>query len=216
MSGELIRSFVALHPPEAVSRELERLLTRLSPLAPLKWVNRQQLHITLKFLGERSPELTAKALDALSKITFDPFEIKIDRVGAFPNMNAPRVLWLGCGSGTLGDRRSEPPEKPRSGPLGDPRSGAKELAALASRVEDAMASVGIERDMRPFRAHLTLARCGGAPLPAALKTALDSIGKQLSGGASGLSWTCSSMSLMRSVLTPRGPIYTAMDRKCGS
>lgn len=189
MSGEMIRSFIAVHASEAASRELERLLTRLSPLARLRWVNRQQLHITLKFLGERSPELTVKVLDALSSITFNPFDIELDRAGVFPNMRSPRVLWLGCGRSS---------ENPLSG-------GAKELAALAARVDEALSKIGIEREVRPFKAHMTLARCNGEPLPDALEKALADVPK--------FSWTCSSMSLMRSVLTPRGPIYTEMTTK---
>lgn len=183
---ELIRAFVAVPVAEAVARELERLLSRLRPLAAggprLRWVTQAQLHITLRFLGEHSPQVIDQVKDALGSARlepcFQPFDIELTRAGAFPDLARPRTLWLG------GDR------------------GAAELTVLARGVDDVLADVGIPREQRPFKPHLTLARCDGAALPKGMLEALKKIPP--------LRWRCNGFDLMRSRLTPQGAVYTKL------
>ncbi|NLL36882.1 MAG: RNA 2',3'-cyclic phosphodiesterase, partial [Fretibacterium sp.] len=122
---EQLRTFVAVVPSEEVLDALEGYLRRLRPLARCRWVSRPQLHLTLRFLGERPPEEVEKVKAALSGVMVEPFEASLNGVGGFPNLNRPRVLWLGM------------------------RDGAEALSALASRVESALEGVGIERESRP-------------------------------------------------------------------
>ena len=77
-TASLIRAFVAVTVPDGAARTLELLLTRLVPLGRLRWVTRAQLHVTLRFLGERTPDAIERVKRALAR---------------------PRTLWL---SGTRG------------------------------------------------------------------------------------------------------------------
>ena len=177
-----VRAFVAVLPSEAASRELGRLLDRLRPLARIRWVTQAQLHITLRFLGEIPLDTAVRVRNALLPMAFDPFDLELSHAGAFPDISRPRALWLAGGR------------------------GARELMDLASRVEDALTGVGIPRETRPFKLHLTLARARGAPLPPALLRELDHVQP--------ISWRCGGIQLMRSVLAPGGAIYSKLELPC--
>ncbi|MBQ3402958.1 MAG: RNA 2',3'-cyclic phosphodiesterase [Synergistaceae bacterium] len=177
---ELIRSFVAVKLPGDMADKLENFLADLRPLSPIRWVRRSQFHITLKFLGENSREVTEDVKEALTPLKhFEPFTVRLSYIGAFPNLNAPKVLWLS------GDE------------------GASELGRLSRLVNDALLEgAGLERDTRKFKAHLTLARLKDATLPEELVRRLGEVPV--------LSWRCSELVLMRSVLTPSGPVYSEL------
>ena len=177
---ELVRAFVAVRIPGLVSDELENFLAEIRPLAAIRWVRREQFHITLKFLGELEHSVIELVKDALEPMNyFAPFMIELDRVGAFPNLSVPRVLWL-------------------SG-----EKGASELGRLARKVNDVLSDdVGLERERKRFQAHLTLARLKDANLSEELVRKLGEVPV--------LSWECGELLLMRSQLTPRGPIYSQL------
>lgn len=185
---ETLRLFVAVElPPEAVDA-LSRLIDglRAAELRGIRPVAPESIHLTLKFLGNvdtnQVPDLTA-ALDALGPQAA-PFTVELDGVGGFPDLGAPRVLWVGL-AGDL-----EP------------------LSALASLIEDACESLGFKRETRPFGPHLTVARMrdsasredrrGAGTIFAALPW---------NGGAG---FPVDSFRLIKSTLTPRGPIYEAL------
>ena len=178
--SELVRLFVAVKLPGSEADKLENFLSELRPLAKIKWVRREQFHITLKFIGEIESFRLEDVRAALENIkTFEAFNIELDYIGAFPNLNAPRVLWLS------GDR------------------GASELAKIARLVNDVLYDEAeIDRDDKKFKAHLTLARLKESRLPEELVRRLGSVPK--------LSWSCGELVLMKSVLTPKGPIYTQL------
>ncbi len=131
-----MRLFIALTPPPAVQREVWDAFAplRARPL-PVKWVPPENVHLTLKFLGEvaaeRQPEIVgalASAAQGTKTIT-----LVVRGAGAFPNARAPRVVWAGI----------EP----------DPA-----IEILADRVERSCAPLGFPLEGRPFRPHLTLGR----------------------------------------------------------
>ena len=177
---ELIRSFVAVKLPGNVADGLENFLAEVRPLAKIRWVRRSQFHITLKFLGENTREVTEDVMEALIPLKhFEPFTIELSYIGAFPNLNAPKVLWLS------GDK------------------GAGELGNVAKRVNDVLFdTAGIERDMKKFQAHLTLARLKNSLLPENLVRKLGDVPK--------FSWVCDELFLMKSDLKPSGPIYSQL------
>ena len=177
---ELIRSFVAVKVPGNVADELENFLAELRPLAKIRWVRRSQFHITLKFLGENTHQVTEDIKDALTPLkNFEPFTVELSYIGAFPNLNAPRVLWL---SGS---------------------KGAKELSNVAKKVNDVIFdAAAIEKDTKKFQAHLTLARLKDSYLPENLVRKLGEVPK--------LSWTCNELFLMKSGLQPSGPVYSQL------
>ena len=176
----LVRTFVAVTPPEKVLDQMVAWIRRLIPLAPYKWLSRGQLHLTLRFLGE-TPRSQIDALgDALAKMdTGGGFDICLNRAGGFPNLARPRAIWLG----------------------GD--AGAQELSALAAKVESVAVDAGFPRETKRFTAHLTLARVKyEGSIPAALADALPAVPT--------FAWRCERFVFFKSDLTPTGPIYSVL------
>ena len=177
---EVIRSFVAVRMPGNVADVLENFLAEIRPLAKIRWVRRSQFHITLKFLGENTREVTEDVKEALMPLKhFEPFTVELSYIGAFPNLNSPRVLWLS------GDK------------------GAGELGHVAKTVNDALSDIdGLEMDAKKFQPHLTLARLKDSCLPENLVRKLGEVPK--------ISWTCDELYLMKSDLKPSGPVYSVI------
>ena len=126
------RLFVAIRPPEDV-RDL--LIDAMDDSPELRWVGDEQLHLTLRFIGEveRRPadELTA----ALAKVRFDRFDLKLAGVGRFDQRNGG-ALWAGV-----------EPKAP--------------VSALAAKVERLCQEAGLNPERRAFHPHVTLARWKG-------------------------------------------------------
>jgi 2'-5' RNA ligase len=130
-----IRSFVALALPEPNLAALERHLAECALEAPAyRWVEPDSLHLTLCFLGNLEPEALERVRGELSSVRAAPFSLSLDGRGTFGPRAAPRVVWIGVSQ------------------------GLDACAALAARVEVACERAGLEPEVRPFRAHVTLAR----------------------------------------------------------
>lgn len=130
-----MRLFVALQIPEGVRATIAHLIRELKPLDnSWKWTRAENLHVTLKFLGE-TPQAKVKSIsEALRSVDCAwPIPVKFRGLGFFPNEKRPRVLWIGLDS-------------------------APSLPALATRIEDSLATIGVPREERAFTPHLTLAR----------------------------------------------------------
>ncbi len=123
------RLFVAIRPPEQV-RDL--LVDAMDDSAEMRWVGDEQLHLTLKFIGEVERPLANDIADALSRLRFPAFELRIAGVGRFERRNGG-ALWAGVA----------------------PR---KQVAELAAKVDRACVSAGVEPERRAFHPHITLAR----------------------------------------------------------
>jgi RNA 2',3'-cyclic 3'-phosphodiesterase len=138
------RVFVAIPLPEAARREVAALVESVRSAADpnvrdVRWVRLDGLHLTLRFIGlvdETRLEALAESVEAAAGST-DAFEVTIRGGGAFPSTTRPRTLWLGVAA------------------------GSDELAAAAAAVDDSLAAADVDRETRPFRAHLTLARSDG-------------------------------------------------------
>jgi 2'-5' RNA ligase len=174
-----VRVFVALDIPEDVRRALGELITRLSPLGRgARWVRAESLHVTLKFIGEAGDEKIGKIRDALGRIApMAPVEMHFRGTGFFPNSRRPRVFWAGIEAGP-------------------------ELAALAEAVEAALEPLGIPREPREFKPHLTLARFKTDGGLAALREELARSGAAEFGAA-----TATAFHLYQSILRPSGAEY---------
>ncbi len=126
------RLFVAIRPPEPI-RDL--LIDAMDDSADFRWQDDDQLHLTLRFVGEVDRPLAEDLALALTRITTDPFTLRIAGTGRFEQRNSG-ALWAGV-----------EPKTP--------------VAALASKVERACVDVGIEPERRAFHPHITLARWKG-------------------------------------------------------
>lgn len=137
------RLFVAVPLDEAaraaVAAVVDSVRVGEPPGRGVRWVRLDGLHITLRFLGPTSDERVEGIAAAVRSAAAGsaPFSIRISGADAFPPTGRPRTLWL------------------------DIADGADRLAELAGRLDDALATDGWDRDRRPFRAHLTLARADG-------------------------------------------------------
>jgi len=97
-----IRAFVAILLPDDVRSALDAEIEQLRPVGrDVSWVARDNLHVTLKFLGHVAPERLDLAVSALARVaaTVAGFELAIAGLGAFPSPTRPRVLWAGLTSG---------------------------------------------------------------------------------------------------------------------
>jgi RNA 2',3'-cyclic 3'-phosphodiesterase len=131
-SSRVHRLFVAIRPPEHV-RDL--LIDAMDHSPEFRWQNDEQLHLTLRFIGEVERPVAHDIADALTGIRADRFELRINGVGRFEQRSAG-ALWAGV-----------EPKHP--------------VAALAAKVERACATVGLEPEHRAFHPHITLARWKG-------------------------------------------------------
>lgn len=118
-------------------RELADLLSRTARDFPeYRWTSPENLHFTLKFLGEVSPGRLPEIKDALSGCVAPggSFELDLGHIGFFPNEIHPNIVWIGVGK------------------------GRQALVDLAKNVDDVCCSLGFPKENRPFQPHLTIAR----------------------------------------------------------
>jgi RNA 2',3'-cyclic 3'-phosphodiesterase len=126
------RLFVAIRPPEAIR---DVLVDAMDLSADFRWQNDEQLHLTLRFVGEVDRPLANDLADALRGIRSAPLELRIAGLGHFEQRNSG-VLWAGV--------EPKPP-----------------LASLTAKVERICQSVGLAPERRAFHPHITLARWKG-------------------------------------------------------
>jgi 2'-5' RNA ligase len=178
-----VRLFIAIAlPPDLAARASEILPTSLPALRRVKAEN---LHLTLAFLGQtpddRLGDVTAAARAAAAAVS--AFRLSFDRAGRFPERGKPRVAWLGIGD------------------------GAASVVALGEGVYAGLRSRGLRFDDRPLAPHLTLARVVEDASAAQAKT----VGAALEELAFGtLRFEVSEIAVVQSVLSPKGPRYTAL------
>ncbi|WP_428125887.1 RNA 2',3'-cyclic phosphodiesterase [Candidatus Binatus soli] len=181
-----VRAFVAVRMNEQVEESVAETIGDLKhPRDGVRWVPRANLHITLKFLGpavdsHRLERLTAGLHQLATKTA--PFEVAAAGVGAFPDLERPRTIWVGLHS-------VEP--------------GA--LAALAARLETVAADYGFEREKRRWSGHLTIGRVGDQPVAGKTRQALYAA-RDREFGVSRIE----SITLYRSHLGPDGSSYEAL------
>ena len=161
---------------------LAAAVERLRPLAPdVAWVARDDVHLTLKFLGAVDTGRLGEIERALAAAAAGrpAFNLDVHGLGAFPTRMRPRVLWAGVGD------------------------GAAEATALAAGIDEALAALAFAREARPFAAHVTLGRVREPRANPRLAAALDA------GTAFGR-LRVARVSLMRSDLASRGARYTEL------
>jgi len=188
LNNQQIRSFIAIELPEEVKTGLHRLQAELTlpQYAFVKCVAPEAIHVTLKFLGNISPQKVADITKVMEQASqgVSPFQLQITDVGAFPNMRQPRVLWVGI------------------------KGELDKLIAWQKRIDDGLVPLGFAKENRPFTPHLTLARVRENCSPGdrrdlgevVMKTPVEVDYKV----------TVNSLSLMRSQLLPGGAVYSRL------
>jgi len=132
-----MRIFIALDIDDSIRERIACFLEGVHGFAPDgRWVRPESMHVTLKFIGEKSEHAVGEIKQALETIESGAVEIRFRGHGFFPSAKAPRVFWIGIEAGP-------------------------QLASLAAKVDEKMASLGIPKEEHVFSPHLTLARRGG-------------------------------------------------------
>jgi 2'-5' RNA ligase len=178
-----VRLFVALEIPSAVRGNLASFVEQLRPLAPqARWVRPENLHVTLKFIGETRPEKLDAIRAALAAVR-SPQDVTIDFLGLgfFPNEKHPRVFWAGI-------------------------EASANLKTLAADIEAATEKLGISPEKRPFSPHLTLARFEPPRLPEELRATIRENAAREFGSLAGKEFH-----LIESKLKPSGAEYTTLE-----
>ncbi len=131
-----MRIFIAVEIPHEIREKIYKDLVPLRKTFPkVKWIRPENLHLTLKFLGEVSEKKLKVIHEKISDLSsFKSFSIKFLGLGGFPNLSRPKVIWMGIDQ------------------------GEEELSNIASYLESELEKVGFHLENRSFQAHLTLAR----------------------------------------------------------
>ena len=184
----LLRAFIAIELPEHVCDAIQKQTARLRQTLGndlIRWVPTQNMHLTLKFLGDT----TSSYLDFLKQLltreanSHPQFDLQLAGLGSFPTSRRPRLLWIGV-------------------------HAPSELVALQKGVEAGASRLGYEQEERAFSPHLTIGRVRQNVSPTDLqkvRTALDTIQLGNIGTA-----RVDSVHLYRSDLQPSGSIYTKL------
>lgn len=184
---ETIRSFIAFDiNNQDVLRQLAEAQTKLAKTgADLKLVNAQNIHVTMRFLGDIHRSMVEKIHGEMQQVAFSPFDVEIRGVGAFPSTKYARVVWAGI------------------------KRGADELKNVFNQLEPRLRKLGLRPDSKGFSPHLTVARVRTGRNKGELARCIDELADHEFGI---LRADC--LRLKKSLLTPRGPIYSTLEEVC--
>ena len=176
----MLRAFIAIKVE--ASQSLRKVLRTLRDMGRhVRPVDPDALHLTLRFLGQTDEAQVGRIVAAVESAveTEASFSLRIEGLGAFPDSRRPSVIWAGM-------EQAEP------------------LNRIVVRIDEGLETLGIDRDDRPWRPHLTLARVKSRP-PSQLRDLLES-----QAATPFATQSVSSVDLMQSDLTPAGPQYTVL------
>ncbi len=182
-----IRSFLAF------DIETDTVLNRLAAAqkllvqtgADLKIVEPQNIHITIRFLGNVTLATVDKIFEEMKQIQFSPFNVQLKGLGAFPNPNYARVVWAGI------------------------TEGADQLKSVFSQLEPRLRGLGFTPDSKGFSPHLTIARVRSGRNKAQLAKLITEKAAYEFGVVN-----AKCLRLKKSDLTPRGPVYSTLKEVC--
>lgn len=178
-----MRSFIAIGLSDEVKKELGMIQDGLKASgADVKWADPDNIHITLKFLGEVSQDKIAEINDILERVAegYASFDVSLFKVGAFPDFNYPRVIWVGI------DQNCAMVEE------------------IAEKIENECEKIGFPREKRAFSAHLTLGRIRSQRNKPELKE------KMMTAAVRPLASNVKGLTFFKSDLRPDGAVYTSI------
>jgi len=178
-----MRAFIAVEIPEHIQQTVGNYINEIEDQLPdIKWVRPENLHLTIKFLGdvtERQADALRGCLNVMAE-NFSPFDISLSDLGFFPSRIQPKVVWLGADSG-----------------IGD-------LLDLFHEMEDCLEDAGFDGEARTFSPHLTIGR---------VKRQRNIIVPETVPEFEEVEFRVSRIALIKSTLTPDGPIYKKLAEK---
>ena len=185
--SEKIRSFIAfdLANDSVVNRIATAQKMIIQTNADVKLVEPKNIHITVRFLGDITPDMVEKLYTAMKNIKFTPFNIQITGLGVFPTVNYPRVVWAGI------------------------TDGAQQLKSIFEQLEPQLHELGFTPEPEGFTPHLTIARVRTG---ANKQRLIDLVQRQENYDFGNIRGDC--LKLKKSQLSPKGPAYTTLKEYC--
>jgi len=183
LAGERIRSFIAVDMDEAsvISRlvEAQKALRNLG--ADLKLVEPENIHATVRFLGEVPAATVELVKEQMNQVRFSPFEAEFVGLGAFPSVGRINVVWVGM------------------------RKGHGEISQIFEQLEPKLRQIGFAPDRKGFSPHVTIARVKTGRKGEELARFVDEMRDTPFGIVH-----VEELRLKKSVLTPKGPVYSTI------
>lgn len=179
-----IRTFVAIDIPSPARKVIAAVQRRFLPLdLKATWVRPENVHLTLKFLGNINPDRVPEVANTLASAasSSQPFTLSLDEPGLFSENGAPRVLWLGL------------------------KDGEGRLGKLYRDIDKALHGIGFGAETRPFAPHITVAKIKSLKNIQALKEEVES-GKTIEK----VSFEVTQIVFIESQLSPEGSQYTEL------
>ena len=185
--SELIRSFLAFDiENDDVRKRLSSTQTRLAQTgADVKLVETENIHVTMRFLGNVSIGMIEKIFEDMKKTEFKPFNVQIQGVGVFPSLSYPRVVWAGI------------------------TEGKDQLRDVFTKIEPRLQVLGFAPDPKGFSPHLTIARVRSGRNKTQLAEFVNKNGSHEFGT---IKAEC--LRLKKSALSPKGPTYSTLKEFC--
>src|SRR3989339_138077 len=185
--SESIRSFLAFDiENDAVRNLLAKAQAMLFQTgSDVKLVETENIHVTMRFLGEINTGMVEKIFAEMKKIQFTPFDVHIKGIGVFPNLHYPRVVWAGI------------------------TEGADQLRSIFNQIEPQLRGLGFAPDSKGFSPHLTIARVRSGRNKAQLA---EFITKNADYEFGTIKAEC--FRLKKSALSPKGPTYSTLKEYC--
>lgn len=183
-----MRAFIAIELPENIKNTLSKIQDELKTILPkVSWIKPQNLHLTLKFLGDISPRQfkEIKRIIAEAGQETPAFKVKLDDLGVFPSLRQARIIWAGINQDTL----------------------VKQLAEI---LETKIAVIGIPKEKREFSSHITIARVKNPLNPEPSETGLKKAKIDLL--SANLEFNAGGITLFESVLGAQGSSYTVLEK----
>ena len=183
MDHRLIRTFIAIPVPESLFLLQENLKNKIvKKTGKVRWMKRDQLHLTLKFVGDTPEESIDDVRGVMQKVAnqMTPFKIFIQGVGCFPKIERPRVMWVGL-DGAI-----------------------DKLNQLVTAVHDGLHPLGFPREEKEFHPHITMAR---AKYP---QKKTPDISSFLNTTYDPIPFRIEKIQFISSELFPNGPVYTIL------
>ncbi len=153
--------------------------------ADLKVVEPENIHVTVRFLGNVSADMVERVFEGMKRVRFVPFDIEIRGLGVFPDLRYPRVVWAGI------------------------TQGGDELRGVFAQLEPNLRGLGFAPDSKGFSPHLTIARVRSGRNKAELAGLIS--GNE---GYEFGTVRAACLRLKRSDLTPKGPVYSTLREVC--
>ncbi len=178
-----LRLFAAVSLSRWVEEQVELVLSKVSQYPEIKWGSRLQFHVTLKFIGDWEGEKLSSLEGRLKEVAsnFEPFDAEIKGLDGFPNLKHPKVLFV---------------------PV---TNGQESFVSLSRMISKRLEPLGIGRDDKELRPHVTLGRVRVGQDSSKAVQALRESGLALGAG-----WKVKGFSLFQSQLFPGGAVHTRL------